>query len=185
MTTATSRLSSPRFRHRLFWIGGGLLLAGLTVVLIWAFWPTPGSLQLPTTNRPPQVAPKEKTVPLEKEAKLVGEKFIETAVTRENLADSWPIIAPELRGSFTLKRWMSGNIPVVPYPADTSSPAPVKVDYSYKDKALLEVLLVAKKGSTMKPQLFLLGLHAVGKGANRHWLVDYWEPYGAPKIPQG
>ena len=37
----------------------------------------------------------------------------------------------------------------------------------------------------MKPQRFLLGLSAVGHGTSRHWLVDYWAPFGAPKIPQG
>jgi hypothetical protein len=183
-TIASSRLSSPRFRRRLLWVGGIVLGVGLTVGLIAAFWPTPKSLQLPTTNRPAQIAPKEKTVPLEPGAKVVGEKFIETAVARKNLAESWKITAPALRSDFTLKRWLTGAIPVIPYPADTSSPAPVKIDYSYKDRALLMVLLSPRKGATMKPQLFLLGVHAFGHGANRHWLVDYWAPYGAPKIPQ-
>ena len=51
--------------------------------------------------------------------------------------------------------------------------------------ALLVVLLLPKQGIRMKPQTFLLGLSAFGHGKNRHWLVDYWAPFGAPKIPQG
>jgi len=47
------------------------------------------------------------------------------------------------------------------------------------------VLLTPRQGVETKPQLFLLGLHAFGQGKQRHWLVNYWAPYGAPKIPQG
>jgi hypothetical protein len=106
-------------------------------------------------------------------------------VARKNLAASWVLTAPALREDFTLKRWKSGNIPVVPYPADLSRPAPVKVEYSYKDKMLLLILLEPKPGDSTKPQLFHLGLHAFGKGKNRHWLVDYWGPYGSAKVPLG
>lgn len=182
--TTSSRLSSYRFQRKLMWVGGTVLVIGIVAALI-EFWPTPASRQLPTTNRPAQVAKKHKTVPLEPAAKVVGERFIETAVARHNLADSWKITAPALKNDFTLARWKTGAIPVVPYPADTSRPSPVKIDYSYKDEALLMVLLNPRKGIQTKPQLFLLGLHAFGHGKNRHWLVDYWAPYGAPKIPQG
>src|SRR5262245_11618218 len=113
-TVANSRFGSPRFRRRALWIGGALLVVGVAVGAIAAFWPTPKSLQLPTTTRPAQIAPKEKSVPLEAAAKVVGEQFIETAVARKNLAQSWTITAPALRGSFTLKRWKTGAIPVIP-----------------------------------------------------------------------
>jgi hypothetical protein len=61
----------------------------------------------------------------------------------------------------------------------------VKVEYSYKDRLLLLILLNPKVGDTTKPQLFHLGLHAYGKGKNRHWLVDYWAPYGSARVPLG
>jgi hypothetical protein len=183
--TASSRLSSPRFQRRLLWIGGGAFVLGLGIFLTTVLWPTPKSLQLPTNNRPAQIAKKNKTVPLDPAAKIVGEKFIETAVARHNLADSWTITAPVLKHDFTLARWKTGAIPVIPYPADTRSPSPVRVDYSYKDSVLLLVLLSPRKGVNAKPQTFLLGLHAFGQGKDRHWLVDYWAPYGTPKVPQG
>lgn len=182
--TASSRLSSPRFRRRVLWVGGAVLLIGVAVMIAF-LWPSPKSVYVPPSSRPAQIAPKQKTVPLEPAAKVVGERFIETAVARRNLANAWEITAPALRRGFTLAQWKTGAIPVVPYPADTSTPAPVKIDYSYKDSALLVVLLVPRKGVSMKPQTFLLGLHAFGHGPNRRWLVDYWAPYGAPKIPQG
>jgi hypothetical protein len=49
---------------------------------------------------------------------------------------------------------------------------------------MLLILLEPRAGLKTKPQLFHLGLHAFGTGAARHWLVEYWAPFGAPKIPQ-
>ena len=96
--TASSRLSSPRFQRRLLWIGGSVLVVGLGVFLIAFFWPTPKSLQLPTTTRPPQIAKKNKTVPLDPAAKLVGEKFIETALSSARISPRrGKLTAPVLR----------------------------------------------------------------------------------------
>jgi hypothetical protein len=184
LTTHTSRLSSPRTQRRLLWIGGAVLVAGVAAFVSTVVWTGPHKQAVPLSNRPAQIAKKEKTVPLEPGAKVVGEEFIRTAVARHDLEAAWKITAPALRGSFTLAQWKSGAIPVVPYPADTSKPSPVKVEYSYRNKALLMVLLTPKAGVKTKPQLFLIGLRAFGQGKSRHWLVEYWMPYGAPKIPQ-
>jgi hypothetical protein len=130
-----------------------------------------------------QIPTHDRTVAIDPAAKKIGERFIETAVERKNLEESYHLVAPAMKGVFTLKRWKTGNIPVVPYPADITRQAPVKVEYSYKDRVLFLILLEPRAGSKTKPQLFHLGLHAFGKGPARHWLVDYWAPFGAPKIP--
>jgi hypothetical protein len=122
----------------------------------------------------------ERTVPLDPAVAKVGERFIETAVQRRHLRESWRLVAPSLREGFTLNRWETGNIPVVPFPADTSSSAPYKVEYSYRDSALLVFLLRPKPGDGMKPQLFHLGARAFGAGKHRHWLVDSWMPSSSP-----
>ena len=185
MSALAARFSSPRFQRKLFWISGAVLVAGITAVVVTKVWtsphvapplPPPGKVQIPT---------QDKTVPVDPAAKLIGERFIQTAVARKHLAESWQLTAPALRQDFTRRRWESGNIPVVPYPADLSHPAPIKIEYSYKDQMLLLILLEPKHGVVMKPQLFHLGLHAFGTGKSRHWLVDYWAPFGAPKIPTG
>jgi hypothetical protein len=185
MSAIASRFSSPRFQRKLLWISVPVLVAGVTAVIVTQVWtrpnvapplPPPGKVQIPTHD---------KTVPVDPAAKLVGEQFIRTAVVRKNLAESWRLTAPALRENFTLKRWRSGEIPVVPYPANLNSTAPVKIEYSYKNSVLLLILLNPRPGMTTKPQLFHLGLHAFGTGKSRRWLVDYWAPFGVPKIPSG
>lgn len=185
MSSIAARLSSPRFQRKLLLWSGAVLAVGVTVFVITVVWTAPKSKPVKFTSGPAQVPVKEKTAPFEPAAKVVGERFIETAVVRRHLDESWKLVAPEMKQDFTLKTWESGTIPVVPYPADTSRPAHVKIEYSYQNKVLLLVLLEPKKGVVMKPQLFHLGLHAFGVGKSRHWLVDYWAPFGVPKIPQG
>ena len=65
----------------------------------------------------------------------------------------------------TYKEWLNGTIPVVPF-LDAIKLAPIKVDLSKKNYALLEVILlpVSKK---VKPQIFTLELIKVGKGEGR------------------
>ena len=185
MSAIASRLSSPRFQRRLTVAAASVFALGVIVFAATVVWPGPKRAVIAPPTVPVQIPVKEKYVPFEPAARKVGERFIETAVTRRNLGASWKLVAPALKDGYTLERWKTGAIPVIPYPADTRSPAPVKIDYSYKDKALLMILLTPKRGVHVKPQLFLLGLHAFGRGASRHWLVDYWAPYGVPKIPEG
>jgi hypothetical protein len=64
----------------------------------------------------------------------------------------------------------------------------MKVDFSYRNHALLEVALLPKDGAKVngvkvKPQLFYLELQAYGKGKARHWVVIGWVPRSAPRIP--
>jgi len=186
MSALASRFSSPRFQRRLLWVGGAVLVAGVVAVIVTKVWTSPTVAPPPPPPGKVQIAKQEeKTVPLDPAAQKVGERFIETAVERKNLAESWRLAAPALRSDFTLERWKTGDIPVVPYPADVSHGARVKIEYSHKDSVLLLILLEPKAGEKTKPQLFHLGLHAFGSGKNRHWLVDYWAPFGVPKIPLG
>jgi hypothetical protein len=183
MEAIGSRLSSPRFQRRLMWIGGIVLVVGASVFGIVEFWGSPKTAEEPFTPKPAQIQTRSKTVKLDPEVRQVGEQFIRTAVARKQLEASWELVAPTMKNGFTLKQWKTGAIPIIPYPADTSRPAPVKIDSAYAYRGLLEVLLIPRKGVKMKPQLFLLGLRKFGQGADRHWLVEYWAPFGAPKVP--
>jgi hypothetical protein len=184
MFTSSTMLSSPRSRRRLFrWVSVLVLVAGIAVFTSVHFRNAGKSADPPLRNTPPQIAKKEKSVPLSPEARRVAGRFILTAVARRDLAESWRLVDPSLREGFTLAEWKTGDIPVVPYPVDSIDVTPFKIDYSYANRALLEIALLPKAGTKVKPQLFFLRLRARGSGEDRRWLVDYWIPRGAALTP--
>ncbi len=184
MRASSSTVASRRFRRRLYrWASVFVLLAGIAVFAGVHYRDVGKSVDPPLRNTPAQIAKKEKTVPLSPEARRVAGRFILTAVARRNLAESWNLVDPTLREGFTLAEWKTGNIPVVPYPVDSIDVSPFKIDYSYANRALLEIALLPKEGTKVKPQLFFLRLRARGSGEDRRWLVDYWIPRGAALTP--
>ena len=137
------------------------------------------SQETPLSAVPAQVFTPRKQIPLDKEARRVAGRFILTAVARENLAESYELAHPELRQGLTRREWLTGNIPVVYYPAKAIETATFKVDESYADEAILEVALLPKESAKVKPQIFFIGL----KKAGNRWRVNYWVPRAAPAVP--
>jgi hypothetical protein len=177
-----SGLTSSRGLNRaLPWIAGAVLLLG-----VLAFWQT-----TVRTNENKETFSNERvrndsaaeTVPLAPEAREVVVKFIRTAVMRKDLAEAWKISGPQLRQDLTLRQWLSGNIPVVPYPDAAVNRSPVKITWSHPTEAGLEVVLQPAPGSKEKPQLFFVGVLKQGSGSQAKWVVDYWAPYAPPPIP--
>lgn len=184
MSGARSILSSRRFNRSLPWLAGLVLAAGVIAVLLGFFRNTADPIPNTFSNEPaalPQKTPP--TVKLAPEVRQLAAKFILSAVVRENLAYAWTISGPQIRAGLTLKEWMTGNIPVVPYPKKAIEIAPFRVDWSYPNSALLEVALLPKKGHDIKPQLFFIELKRIGKGKSRRWVVDSWIPRAAPTLP--
>jgi hypothetical protein len=180
-STGNSRLASPRNQRRLLWVSAFILAAGIAAVLIVFVRNTGKSVQAPFTNQPVQRVVKEKQLPLSKEARDVAGRFILTAVQRKNLDEAWALAGPNVRGGLTKKEWATGNIPVVPF-LDRIEAAPMKVDSSTKNHAMVEIAILAKN-KKVKPGYFILDLAKVGKGKNRHWVVNGWVPaYGRPDI---
>jgi hypothetical protein len=62
-------------------------------------------------------------IPLPHAALVTAREFIRTAVLREHLGRSWPLLAPSYRHGFTRAQWLTGNIPVVPFPAKSFAQA--------------------------------------------------------------
>ena len=177
---------SPRFQSRALWLSAVVLVAGV-IVFAGVRWTNTGkTYATPFSDKPAtDVSGVPKTVKLPAAAQDVARRFILTAVTRDNLREGWTLSGPSIRQELTLKEWMTGDIPVVPYPGDAIRLAPMKVDYSYPGEALIEVALLPKDGFKIKPQIFFLGLIKVGKGAKAHWVVDSWVPRGSPAVPSG
>jgi hypothetical protein len=77
----------------------------------------------------------------------------------------------------TRAQWTRGDIPVVPYPAYGG--VKFKVDASVRNDATLEVALFPRRGSTLRPQVFFLGVHKFGG----RWLVNYFAPHNQQMVP--
>jgi hypothetical protein len=181
MASSGGILTSKTFNRALPWIAGAVLALG-----VFAFWQTrvnTGSTPEQFTNEPVRNASAEKTVPLPPEARQIAVQFIKTAVMRKNLRQAWNISGPGIRQDLSLREWMTGNIPVVPYLDAAVDQSPVKITWSYPNDASLEVVLQPKRGSKEKPQLFFIGLKKFGSGSQAKWLVDYWAPYAPPPVP--
>jgi len=182
-TSYASRRRSQGVGRWLPWLAGLVLVAGVLAALIAFLGNTAHPNNPVVSNRPAVVPTKPKTVPLPRDARRVAGEFILTAVGRQNLPRAWALSAPAVRGGMTYAEWLTGNIPVVPYPAKAIKIAPIQIVYSYPGRALLQVFLVPKKGAGVKPALFLLGVKRYGEGKSGHWLVSYWAPRAAPEIP--
>ena len=156
-----------------------MLTAGVVAFTVAYFGDTGTSQETPLSNKPAQVFTPRKQVPLDKEARRVAGRFILTAVAREDLGESYDLVHPELRQGMTKREWLTGNIPVVYYPAKAIEAATFKVDESYPDEAILEVALLPKDSTKVKPQIFFIGLKKTGA----RWRVNYWVPRAAPAVP--
>ena len=181
MSSIAAKLQSPRFQRRVFWIALAVLVAGVLAFVGTHYFNTAKSTQAPLTPNVPvkDVSKNPKTVKLEPAATRVAREFILTAVARKDLRKAWTLAGPQLRQGMTLKSWLTGNIPVIPYPADAIDFAPMKIDYSYPKEALIEVALLPKKGAKIKGQLFGMQLDKI-KGK---WVVQSWAPRGTPPVP--
>ena len=168
------------------YIGGLVLVLGVGAILI-AFYGNTADKSAPQTVRtgPPDLGdqPGKKTK-VSADVQQTAAQFIKTAVARKNLALGWKLTHPDLRAGTTYKEWMHGTSTVIPYPVDTRIAPAFRVDESYQRRAELEVILEPKKGADVKPQIFFIGLKAVGNGAKKHWLVYYWAPRSVNPLPQ-
>ena len=187
VSTDIDSIFHPEIQHRPGWqkalpwviavvLVGGAIAAGI----IWSN--TGKSTATPLTNQPAvDVSKVPATVKLKPGAQAVARRFIETAVARKNLPVAYGLVTDQLKQGQSLKEWNTGNIAVIPYPVDAIKYAPMKIDFSYPNEAQIEVALLPKAGTGVKPQLFLMDIvKRDGK-----WLVNSWVPRSSPMVPNG
>ena len=170
-------LASPRRRRRLTVAGIVAVVAGPLIYLGVHFSSpgSPGNATGPYVNndsyyRQPKHVPF--TAANRSAVKTVLARFICTAVVRHHVADSWALAGPSLRQGLTYKQWRTGDIPVVPYPAaEHGQGAWDVVNYSYRNKVGLEVLMFPKSGSGYSMATVDTDLV---RGHDGRWRVDYW-----------
>jgi hypothetical protein len=166
-------------------MGGALLAVAAGGAFLGLHYSNTGT-RLPNHFRPGpvQTAP----APL-KAAKLSGAdtesvrqisaRFIDTAVLRRRVDDSWDITTPKLRQGLTRKQWDLGNIPVTPFqPADAVAEIKYDIEWSGVNLVYVKIAIVPKPTSNVNGQAFDIGLRRKGDPAAHRWLVDYWVPSG-------
>jgi hypothetical protein len=170
-------LESHRRRRR-FTIATIVVAVAAPLIYLGVHFSTPGS---PGNATGPYVKndrfyQQPKQVPFarasQRAVRRVLARFISTAVARCHVGDSWALAGPGLRQGISYREWRKGSIPIVPYPAARHGQGTWDlVNYSYRNKVGLEVLLFPKPGSgysvaTADTELV--------RGRNGRWRVDYW-----------
>jgi hypothetical protein len=175
-------IRKPGWRKALPWIAGVVAVGVVVGVLGWKYSNTGHSTATPLTNLPAKdVSAVPPTVKLPAAARSVARTFIRTAVARRNLSQAYNLVTEEIRQGQTLKEWNTGNIAVVPYPVEAVQYAPMKIDFSYPNEAMIEIALLPKKGAKVRGQLFQMDLVK----QNDKWLVNTWAPRSTPPVPNG
>jgi hypothetical protein len=133
----------------------------------------------------PDTEPKFTAADLPKGVQRIAGEFILAAAGREDLAKAWRLTHPELRAQCycTYKEWLTGNIPVQYYPSNDIETAAFDVEDITPREIFLRVLVLPKETSKVKPQVFDIGLKAVGNGAKKTWLVNYWNAKVSIPVP--
>jgi hypothetical protein len=182
-------LSSPRAVRRIFWVAAFIFVAGVVAFTVSYFGDSADPIEdTPVAGAPAPTEDPGAPVPVPPAARKVAGEFILWAVatgrSEANLAKAWDIIHPSLKEECgcTKQEWMTGNIPIQPYPLDELDTANFAVDESFEKRVVLQVALLPKDGSDVESTIFFIGLKKVGAGQGR-WLVDYWAPRPIIEVP--
>jgi hypothetical protein len=165
-------------------LGGAIAFVGLRYANTGKKLPnhfTKGSPQL--VPPPPQAARLSNED--QNAARATAERFIDTAVLRQRVDDSWEITAPVLRQGMTRAQWRTGNIPVTPFPAEAVLGIKYRFDWSGTQRIYLKIAIIPKRTANLTGGAFDMGLERSGPTANHEWLVDYWVPSSANSASPG
>ncbi|MDX6487223.1 MAG: hypothetical protein QOF43_2376 [Gaiellaceae bacterium] len=153
----------------------------LTVALLIVFVRNTGhSLATPVNeNGQAQVFHPPKTVKATAEQKSAAistlSRFVRSAIIRRDLAASWPLATAHLKSGTSHADWLSGNLAVVPYPADGFRTVGFTLKYQYEHVLGYDALLLPNKtkaGQLSGQQVYTCELHDV----HGSWLVDECYP---------
>jgi hypothetical protein len=168
-------------------VTAGVVGGALAIGFIWPNTAPPENSK--PTGGPVKIAAPPKKVPLrvhERAAALaVASRFIDTAVARKNVDRAWGLVTPTLRAGYTRKQWDTANLPgIPPFPV---AEARWRLQFSDEKGIGFTMALFPTKASHQQAEVFMIGLHKVGSGKHRHWLVDNWQaaPTTASQVVSG
>jgi hypothetical protein len=178
-------LASPRRRRRLVRVG--LLAVALATVAGIAIW-EPGGVDPPKTAAPVERTPPTLTRPRSEpytplrltaaERRRIDatvDRFVDTAVVRDDLGTAWELASPEMREGISRGDWERGELPVLPYPAKAIAAVDWELGYVDGDAVVVDVMIQPRRASGERVQVYSVQLSRAGGGDER-WLVDSWIP---------
>ena len=108
--------------------------------------------------------------------------LVNHAVKRKDIAKSYDVVTPAMRGGMTRAQWAKGSIPVYPYPAAGRRFHKWTIQYRTKDEVAIELILAPTARYKRKLGQFLF--HVYLQPSKGRWLVDSFMP-GATFAPEG
>ena len=175
------RLTSPRFRRRLIWVGGAISVAAMLTYVGIHFANTGRSNATPLDRtKKAWVYKAPAHMRLSKQDRLelfdTSSRFVRTAVSRKRLDAAWEMLGPEMKAGQTRKSWDSGFNNVVPFRADGIEAWDIL--YAYEGDVALDLSLVSgrRNADTWAGKTFTLELKRDAK--SHRWLVASWVPKG-------
>jgi hypothetical protein len=170
-------LASYRWRRRLIWmtVTAGVVGGALAIGFTWPNTAPPENTK--PTGGPVKIAAPPKPIPLRLRdraaALVVASRFIDNAVARKNVDRAWGLVTPTLRAGYTRKQWDALVPDIPPFPVAS---ARWKLQFSDVMGIGFTMALFPPRRSHQSAAVFMIGLHKVGSGKHRRWLVDNWQP---------
>jgi len=183
-----SALSSRRVNRWIFVVAAIVLAAGIIAIIVTKVGGgnSKSSAENVNPTGPPirQLEAAQKNIRFPAAAWTVVQKFVRSAVSRENLAQSYALADGNVRGGFTLKQWKTGNIPVTYFPTSKIIRYNFRnTNFAHPRDAALNLILIPPKSSTQRPGAYLIFVKKFGHGAKARWLVDYFGALQGPPVP--
>jgi len=94
--------------------------------------------------------------------------FVVAGVERKDLSRAYDLSTPTLRGGLTREQWLTGSIPVAPYPGRETHVGRWQPTFITPDSVGLHVILHPEEGADVGPQSY----NIVVRKVNGRWLVD-------------
>src|SRR5438876_5405774 len=168
-------------------VTAGVVGSALAIGFIWPNTAPPQDTS--PTGGPVKIAAPPRPMPLKLRdraaALVVASRFIDTAVARKNVDRAWGLVTPTLRAGYSRKQWDTANLPgIPPFPV---AEARWRLQFSDAKGIGFTMALFPTKASHQQAEVFMIGLHKVGLGNHRHWLVDNWQaaPTTASQVVSG
>jgi hypothetical protein len=183
-----SRLASSRFRRRAGWLGALVAVSGGVALIVVLVGNTGHTVPQRFEAGKPQVVPPPPkpdvfTAAERREVRAVATRFVESAVYRRHVDDSWgnhdPRPAPGASPAATGPAARSGR----PLQRRCSAQRFAgSLDYSYAKDVASRSPSTRSPGSGAARQIFEIELENHGTDTTPNWLVSYWAPSGGPQL---